>query len=102
LPMLEELVTSMPIEQAIAQLVVLTAVDGDTPHVFNIAADFDAQYLESLGHLLSTWQQQGYQLVSLGHLAQTLDPKQLPYHHVEMQACHGRWGAVATQAGIYP
>lgn len=102
LPMLEELVASMPIEQAIAQLVGLTSFENTALHVFNIAADFDTQYLESLGQLLSAWQQQGYQLVSLGQVAQSLNLKQLPYHHVEMQACQGRWGAVATQAGVYP
>ncbi|WP_410498743.1 hypothetical protein [Chitinibacter sp. S2-10] len=102
LPMLEELLPELGVERSIEVLLNKTAEQENAIHVFNLAADFDTQYLEQLGQLFAAWQEQGYQLVSLGQLKQSLDLKSLPYHHVELQPLAGRVGKVAVQGAVYP
>ncbi|WP_373975085.1 hypothetical protein NT239_15850 [Chitinibacter sp. SCUT-21] len=102
LPMLEELLPKMDIAEAIDHLKQLTELRPSEFHVFNIAADFDVRYVQQLDELFAAWKNQGYDLVSLGVLKQSLDLKKLPYHHVSMQPCPGRYGLLATQADVYP
>ncbi|QLI82692.1 4-deoxy-4-formamido-L-arabinose-phosphoundecaprenol deformylase [Chitinibacter fontanus] len=102
LPMLEELIPQLGVEQAFEQLKHATLEQEQALHVFNLAADYDAQYAEQVGQLLSDWKAQGYHLVNLSALVQALDLKTLPYHHVEMKPVPGRLGLLAVQGAVYP
>ncbi|WP_348944515.1 hypothetical protein ABHF33_13985 [Chitinibacter sp. FCG-7] len=102
LPMLEELLPLQSADEAVQSLLQTTAAATTDLHVFNIAADFDVQYSEQLAALLDGWIAQGYQLVSLGGLKNSLDLQAVPYHHVGQAQVSGRVGLLSVQAGAYP
>ncbi|QLG88165.1 hypothetical protein HQ393_07790 [Chitinibacter bivalviorum] len=100
LPMLEDLLPEMGTDQAVDEILQLSAV-GET-HVFNLAADLDANFIPQLERLFDGWLAQGYQVVSLGQMYAGLDLALLPYHHVEQKSIRGRVGEAAVQGEPYP
>jgi undecaprenyl phosphate-alpha-L-ara4FN deformylase len=102
LPMLEELLPQMSIDAALEFLQQATAQANETGHVFNIAADFDAQYLEHLTRLIDYWLAEGYSVVPMGALQRQLDIKLVPYHHVAQATWPGRYGQIGVQGQSYP
>jgi hypothetical protein len=47
--------------------------------------------------MLTTWREQGYEMVSLGALCDTLDPSSLPRHEILRGEIPGRSGLLMMQ-----
>ena len=67
-------------------------------HVFTLHAELEGMRLVTvLDQLIRGWKQQGYRLVSLGEMAQTLDRATLPHCHVVQGVIPGRSGLLTLQ-----
>ena len=67
-------------------------------HVFTLHAELEGMKLRDvLERLITGWREQGYQLVSLGTLAEGLDPASLPRCPVVTGTVPGRSGSLACQ-----
>ncbi len=101
LPTLDELIglDGLDRETVATHLLSLTAAaPPQGHHVFTLHAELEGMRLASvMERLLQGWQQQGYQLVSLGELAHTLDLTGLPRCRIVRGELPGRSGKMALQ-----
>ncbi len=68
--------------------------------VFTLHAELEGMRLRgTLGRLLEGWRAQGYQIVSMRTLLETLEPTALPSAEVTLEEVPGRSGVLAVQAG---
>jgi len=98
LPTLDELVglEGLDAGNVAAHLLQLTA--RARAHVFTAHAELEGgAFLGVLGALLAGWQAQGYEIVSLRALYDSLDRARLPRHEVVYGEIPGRSGKVALQ-----
>jgi undecaprenyl phosphate-alpha-L-ara4FN deformylase len=99
LPTLDELIGVGGIDEqnVVDSLLRTTFVVSD--HVFTAHAELEGGHLlRSFELLLLGWQAQGYEIVSLRNLYQSLDADRLPLHDVVYAEIPGRSGKVAVQA----
>ena len=95
LPTLDELLLQEDcnLDNVHERLLALTAEPPSTGHVFTLRAELEGQkLLPVLGRLLQGWQAQGYALVSLGGLFESIDASRLPRHELlrgELPGCRG-------------
>ena len=100
LPTLDELIGVNDITEAnVAEhLLQLTASPPATGHVYTLHAELEGMKLAPIfEQLLSGWQTQGYELVTLENYFCALDPKSLPHHDVLLAEIPGRSGTLAVQ-----
>jgi len=70
-------------------------------HVFTAHAELEGgDWFKVLDALLSGWQAQGYEIVSLNSLYGSIDLARLPRNEVVYAEIPGRSGRVATQAAL--
>jgi peptidoglycan/xylan/chitin deacetylase (PgdA/CDA1 family) len=78
------------------RLLALTAQPRD--HVYTLHAELEGQKLApAFERLLTTWREQGYELVALRDLAATLDLPSLPRHEIVRGEVPGRSGTLMLQ-----
>jgi peptidoglycan/xylan/chitin deacetylase (PgdA/CDA1 family) len=95
LPTLDELVgiESDPVE------FLLKKTEDRSDHVFTAHAELEGgKFLAAFDRLLAGWTAQGYEIVSMSTLFQSLDPAQLPRHEVVYGEVPGRSGTLALQS----
>ncbi|WP_374347068.1 polysaccharide deacetylase family protein [Chitinimonas sp.] len=105
LPLLQELIGAdgLTEQDAVQQLLRLSRTTPPYGHVFTIHAGSDCgKRLPLLQALLAGWQEQGYRLVSLQQLFDTLDASTLPWHTLEQQSWEGFAGKLASQGQPFP
>ncbi|WP_035056809.1 polysaccharide deacetylase family protein [Andreprevotia chitinilytica] len=105
LPTLDELigVDGLTVDNVHEHLMRLTETALPTGHVYTLHAELEGmKLLPVFERLLAGWTAQGYQLVSVNQLFETLDVQQLPYHSVEMGEIPGRSGTLALQGAAFP
>ncbi|MEW5903254.1 MAG: polysaccharide deacetylase family protein [Pseudomonadota bacterium] len=101
LPTLDELVGRDGItpDNVAEHLLRMTAQASATGHVYTLHAELEGQkWLPIFEQLLSGWQAQGYELVSMRQYLQGFKPADLPRHEVVMGTLEGRSGELALQA----
>ena len=99
LPTLDELVGVDDItpENVHLHLLRLTA-DASGDQVATLHAELEGlKFGSTLETLLQGWKDQGYQLCSLGQIAETLDPATLPRHEIVRGEIEGRSGTLMVQ-----
>jgi undecaprenyl phosphate-alpha-L-ara4FN deformylase len=99
LPTLDELVGLHGVDEGnvAAHLLGLTA--RQRPHVFTAHAELEGgAFLGAFEALLRGWKEQGYELVALRTLFESLDPASLPKHDIVYGEMPGRSGRMALQA----
>jgi len=99
LPTLDELIgiDDLSPENVHLHLLRLTA-EANQDHVFTLHAELEGmKFGEILERLLTAWREQGYEMVSLGRLRETLDPQQLPRHEILYGEVPGRSGQLLVQ-----
>jgi peptidoglycan/xylan/chitin deacetylase (PgdA/CDA1 family) len=100
LPTLDELIgaNALTASNVHDYLLALTAVPPSQGHVYTLHAELEGLgLLETFDRLLTGWQAQGYRLVSLGDMFQSLCPATLARHAVSVGAAAGRSGTLALQ-----
>lgn len=100
LPTLDELLDrdGCTIDNVRERLLALTAEAPPTGHVFTAQADLAGQaLLPVFVQLLEGWKGQGYELVSLGGLLESIDASRLPRHELARGTVAGRNGSVTLQ-----
>ena len=99
LPTLDELLLQEDcnLDNVHERLLALTAAAPATGHVFSPSADLGLALLPVCEQLLSGWRQQGYEIVSLGHLFESIDASRLPRHEVVRGTVPGRRGTLTLQ-----
>jgi peptidoglycan/xylan/chitin deacetylase (PgdA/CDA1 family) len=78
----------------------LARITAESPrnHVFTLHAELEGlKFGDTLERLLTTWREQGYEMVSLGTLCDTLDPASLPRHEILRGEIPGRSGLLMVQ-----
>jgi peptidoglycan/xylan/chitin deacetylase (PgdA/CDA1 family) len=99
LPTLDELIgtddlTNDNVHQRLLRLTAAEVKD----HVFTLHAELEGlRLLDTLDRLLTGWREQGYQLVSLGQLRDTLDVDALHRHEMLVGEVPGRSGTLMVQ-----
>jgi undecaprenyl phosphate-alpha-L-ara4FN deformylase len=95
LPTLDELVG---LEGDVVEFL-LKKTERKADHVFTAHAELEGgKFLGAFERLLSGWKAQGYEIVSLKTLFESLDPAQLPRHEVVYGEIPGRSGTLALQS----
>jgi peptidoglycan/xylan/chitin deacetylase (PgdA/CDA1 family) len=80
------------------RLLALTAEAPPTGHVYTVQAELEGQaLLPAFRKLLEGWKSQGYELVSLGGLLESIDASRLPRHEVVRGTVAGRTGSLMLQ-----
>ncbi|MBZ0127203.1 MAG: 4-deoxy-4-formamido-L-arabinose-phosphoundecaprenol deformylase, partial [Rhodocyclaceae bacterium] len=100
LPTLDELLDrdGCSVDTVHERLLALTAEAPSTGHVFTLRAELEGQrLLPVLVKLLEGWKAQGYELVSLSGLLESIDASRLPRHEVVRGAVAGRAGSLMLQ-----
>lgn len=103
LPTLDELIgtddlTNDNVHQRLLRLTAAECKD----HVFTLHAELEGlRLIDTLDRLLAGWREQGYQLVSLGQLRDTLDMETLPRHEMRVGEISGRSGTLMVQGGEF-
>ena len=105
LPTLDELLSLEPDlspDQAMDRLLQLSrAIPGD--HVFTLRAEVEGmKFFASFERLLTQWRAEGYSLVALRQIYETLDPRRLKTHSVRRSAIPGRKGLRLVQGDTFP
>ncbi len=103
LPTLDELVGVDDItpENVHLHLLRLTA-DASGDQVATLHAELEGlKFGSTLETLLQGWKDQGYQLCSLGQIAETLDPATLPRHEIVRGEIEGRSGTLMVQGELF-
>ena len=99
LPTLDELIGLPGIDETSVAAHLLKLTETPSLHVFTAHAELEGgELLGVLGALLAGWKAQGYELVSLRKLFESLDVSCLPRHEVVFGEIPGRSGKVALQA----
>ena len=99
LPTLDELIgvdgiTPDDVHQHLLHL----SADKVQDHVFTLHAELEGlKFGDTLERLLTGWREQGYEMVSLGSLRDTLDPAALPRHEILRGEIPGRSGNLMIQ-----
>jgi len=104
LPTLDELIGTNGLhrENVAEHLLGLTRDPPATGHVYTLHAELEGGKLEPVFEaLLSGWKKQGYDLVSMRTLAESLDLRRLPRNEIAFGAVPGRSGALALQGKEY-
>lgn len=104
LPTIDELVgiDGISADNVGQHLLRLTAETRSEHHVFTLQAELEGlKFSQTLETLLTGWREQGYELVSLGELAESLDPAELPRHEMQRGECPGRTGTLMLQGEEY-
>jgi undecaprenyl phosphate-alpha-L-ara4FN deformylase len=104
LPTLDELIgtNGLSRENVAEHLLGLTRDPPETGHVYTLHAELEGGKLEPVFEaLLSGWKKQGYDLVSMRTLAESLDLRRLPRNEIAFGAVPGRSGALALQGKEY-
>ena len=104
LPTLDELigVGGASASDAAAQLLRMTSESAAAGHVFTLHAELEGmRLLEVLVRLIEGWIAQGYTLVCMRQLFESIDVASLPTHEVTAGTISGRSGTLMTQgAGV--
>nr|QLG20220.1 4-deoxy-4-formamido-L-arabinose-phosphoundecaprenol deformylase ArnD [uncultured bacterium]QLG20294.1 4-deoxy-4-formamido-L-arabinose-phosphoundecaprenol deformylase ArnD [uncultured bacterium]QLG20410.1 4-deoxy-4-formamido-L-arabinose-phosphoundecaprenol deformylase ArnD [uncultured bacterium] len=103
LPTLDELIGTDDLtnDNVHQRLLRLTAAERKD-HVFTLHAELEGlRLIDTLDRLLAGWREQGYQLVSLGQLRDTLDMETLPRHEMRVGEISGRSGTLMVQGGEF-
>ncbi|HEY8249711.1 MAG TPA: polysaccharide deacetylase family protein [Burkholderiales bacterium] len=99
LPTLDELIGVDGIDEGNVAAHLLDLTAQKSPHVFTAHAELEGgALLGAFEALLRGWKAQGYELVALRSLFESLDLAQLPRHDVVYGEIPGRTGKVALQA----
>jgi peptidoglycan/xylan/chitin deacetylase (PgdA/CDA1 family) len=99
LPTLDELVGLHGIDEGNVAAHLLDLTSRKSPHVFTAHAELEGgAFLGVFESLLRGWKEQGYELVALRSLFESLDLARLPRHDVVYGEIPGRSGKVALQA----
>jgi len=104
LPTLDELIGTGGLSKrnVAAHLLELTRKTPAADQVYTLHAEMEGGKLAPiLDELLSGWKSQGYDLVSMRTLAESLDLKSLPRHEIAFGAIPGRSGTLALQGKEY-
>nr|AMK59167.1 hypothetical protein CV_0745 [uncultured bacterium UPO42] len=99
LPTLDELLGTDELTAANVHLPLLRqTAEQRQDHVFTLHAELEGLRLgDTLERLLAGWREQGYELVSLTQLRDTLDPDRLPRHEMIRGEIPGRSGTLMLQ-----
>jgi undecaprenyl phosphate-alpha-L-ara4FN deformylase len=100
LPTLDELIgiDGTTASSAAAQLLQMTSEPAAAGHVFTLHAELEGmRLLEVLIQLIEGWIAQGYELVCMRQLFETIDAPSLPRHEVKAATISGRSGTLMTQ-----
>ena len=105
LPTLDELLCIEPgltPDKAMDRILQLSrAIPGD--HVFTLRAEFEGmKFLAAFEKLLAQWQEEGYSIIALRQIHETLDRRQLETHSVKQDTVPGRRGLRLVQGDIFP
>jgi len=99
LPTLDELIGRDGIGESNVAAHLLSLTAQPRPHVFTAHAELEGgALLDAFDALLRGWKEQGYELVAMRALFESLDLAQLPRHDVVYGEIPGRSGKVALQA----
>ena len=99
LPTLDELVGTEGIDETSVAGRILEMTKQPRDHVFTAHAELEGGGWHSIfDALLSGWREQGYELVSLKSLHESLDVSRLPRNEVVLGEIPGRSGTLAIQA----
>ncbi|HKO87360.1 MAG TPA: polysaccharide deacetylase family protein [Burkholderiales bacterium] len=104
LPTLDELIglDGITKENVAAHILKLTADKSLDEPVFTLHAELEGmKFLPMFEQLLEGWQAQGYELVSMRHVFESLNRKKLPHHDVTEGEVDGRSGTVALQGAAF-
>jgi undecaprenyl phosphate-alpha-L-ara4FN deformylase len=104
LPTLDELLGAggLTAKNVAAHLLGLTRVPPAAGHVYTLHAELEGGKLAPVfEELLCGWKQQGYDLVSMRSLAESLDLKSLPRNEIAIGAIAGRSGTLAQQGSEF-
>ncbi len=100
LPTLDELIgaNGLTAKNVAAHLLDRTKVPPQGGHVYTLHAELEGGKLAPVfDELLAGWKSQGYELVSMRELAETLDLKSLPRNEIAIGEIPGRSGTLALQ-----
>jgi peptidoglycan/xylan/chitin deacetylase (PgdA/CDA1 family) len=98
LPTLDELVGTEGIDETSVAGRILEMTKQPRDHVFTAHAELEGGDWQSIfDALLAGWRDQGYELVSLKSLHESLDVARLPRHEVVLGEIPGRSGTLAVQ-----
>jgi peptidoglycan/xylan/chitin deacetylase (PgdA/CDA1 family) len=100
LPTLDELIgrDGVTVENVTQQMLALTREGSETGHIFTLRAELEGGlWLSIFEGLLTGWQAQGYELVSLSRYLQEFKVDELPRHEVNFSMVAGGIGMLATQ-----
>jgi len=99
LPTLDELIGRDGIAEGNVAAHLLSLTAQPRSHVFTAHAELEGgALLDAFDSLLRGWKEQGYELVAMRSLFESLDLAQLPRHDVVYGEIPGRSGKVALQA----
>jgi len=104
LPTLDELIGTNGLDaRNVAEHVLgLTEKPAAAGHVYTLHAELEGGKLApAFEELLAGWKRQGYELVSMRAIAESLDLKKLPRHEIAVGAVPGRSGTLALQGKEY-
>ena len=104
LPTLDELIgaNGLTKKNVAEHILGLTRERPGAGHVYTLHAELEGGKLAPVFEaMLSGWKSQGYELVSLRTLAETLDLKNLPRNEIAIGAVSGRSGSLAMQGKEY-
>lgn len=104
LPTLDEMIglDGVTNENAAERLLALTASAPPTGHVFTLHAELEGLKLAPvLERLLAGWRAQGYEIVSMRDICESLDPRRLPRCNVALAPVPGRAGTLAAQGKAF-
>jgi undecaprenyl phosphate-alpha-L-ara4FN deformylase len=100
LPTLDELIgtNGLTSKNVAEHLLGLTRKAPASGHVYTLHAELEGRKLaDAFESMLAGWKSQGYELVSLRALAESLDLKSLPRNEIALGAVPGRAGSLALQ-----
>jgi len=104
LPTLDELIglDGVTADSVAERVLALTGDPPPTGHVFTLHAELEGRGLApAFGRLLEGWKAQGYELVPLRAIYESLDPRRLPRCNVAVEAVPGRSGILAVQGAPF-
>jgi len=104
LPTLDELLgtNGLTMKNVAEHMLSLTRERPNAGHVYTLHAELEGgKFAPVFEAMLSGWKSQGYELVSLRALAETLDLKSLPRNEIAIGAVAGRSGSLAMQGKEY-
>jgi peptidoglycan/xylan/chitin deacetylase (PgdA/CDA1 family) len=104
LPTIDELlgIDDITADNVHQPLLRFTADQPSEHHVFTVHAELEGlKFGQTFEVLLTGWREQGYDLVSLGQLAESLDPTTLPRYELQRGDVPGRPGTLMLQGEEY-